>query len=79
MSGNTDGTLKNDRILKTFFISDCYNPRIGELISQQVTLLQKELVYLWQRQWLGFLSNAVIQTYYEHCLILTRAIFRTAG
>lgn len=65
--------------LKLFFINDRRDPRIKELIDQQVKLLQKELAYLRQRQRLVFPNDAAVQAHYGHYLILTRAISRTAG
>lgn len=65
--------------LKLFFINDAHDPRIKELISNQVKLLQANLNHLLQRQVQVFPNEAAIQHHYGHYLILKRAISRTKG
>lgn len=65
--------------LKLFFIKDKNDPRIPQLITRQLLLLEKELKYLQQRLKQAFPNENTVKANYGHYLILTRAISRTKG
>ncbi|MBB1063492.1 PadR family transcriptional regulator [Limosilactobacillus fastidiosus] len=65
--------------LKLFFINDPKDPRIHELITNQIALLKQQLAHLKQRQQTVFPDKKTIQKHYGHYLILKRAISRTEG
>lgn len=65
--------------LKLFFINSIDDPKIGQLIKDQLQLLTDELEHLKQRLTTVFPNQQAINQHYGHYLILTRAISRTAG
>ncbi|GBG04345.1 PadR family transcriptional regulator [Lactobacillus rodentium] len=65
--------------LKLFFIKKANDPRIKDLLVQQIKLLKDDLEHLLERKKLIFAEQAAIDHHYGHYLILTRAISRTEG
>ena len=65
--------------LKLFFIKKANDPRIKDLLVQQIKLLKDDLEHLLERKKLIFAEQAAIDNHYGHYLILTRAISRTEG
>ncbi|WP_251546465.1 PadR family transcriptional regulator [Limosilactobacillus caecicola] len=65
--------------LKLFFIQQADDPRIGDLINQQMKLLKQNLHHLKQREQQVFPNEEAVQHHYGHYLILKRAISRTQG
>ena len=65
--------------LKLFFIKTANDPRIKDLLVQQIKLLKDDLEHLLERKKLVFANQTTINNHYGHYLILTRAISRTEG
>lgn len=65
--------------LKMFFLKDAKDPRIPDLIQQQINLLKRQLDILDSREALLFSDSAEVQQNYGHYLILCRAIARIRG
>lgn len=63
--------------LKMFFIKDSKDPRIPQLIQEQIELLRDQLESFRARKDLLFSQRQQIKENYGHYLILTRAIART--
>lgn len=62
--------------LKMFFIKDSKDPRIPQLLEEQILILTRQLDHFYARKTLLFSSKEDIQNNYGHYLILTRAIAR---
>lgn len=65
--------------LKMFFINDPADPRIKELVDEELVLLEKQLAHLKKRERDVFPDAAKQQQNYGHYLILKRAMSRLEG
>lgn len=65
--------------LKMFFINDPHDPRIKELVDEELALLEKQVEHLKRRQHDVFPNVVQQNKNYGHYLILKRAMSRLEG
>ncbi|QNQ84226.1 PadR family transcriptional regulator [Lactobacillus sp. PV037] len=65
--------------LKMFFISDPTDPRIKELVEEELELLKKQLDHLKKREKAVFKNKEDKNLHYGHYVILKRAMARLQG
>ncbi|WP_191988144.1 PadR family transcriptional regulator [Levilactobacillus enshiensis] len=68
--------LKDEFILKLYFIKTVDDPRLQPMLQEQILLHQRQLRHLQHRQETVFTNQAAIDQAYGHYLILDHAIER---